>query len=89
MQDDFVPLLPYYAWIWELQCTDAWVSWYDGGAGRLQPVDSEPFVNDIYIHYTILEHSKIETLNKQNRVKVLWIQCPKGPRAILVEVPNG
>lgn len=86
IEDDFVPVIPSYAWLWLLKFTDAWVSWYDGGAGRLQPIDSEPWVDDIYVHYSVLQDSKIETLNKQNRVKVCWIECPKGPRAVLVEV---
>lgn len=86
LADDYVPLVPHIAWCGNIKFTDAWVSWYDNGQGRLQPVKSKPFVDDIYIHWTVLEQCKIETLNKQNRVAVAWIDTRKGPRAILVEV---
>jgi len=84
--DDFVPFIPHIAWCGNIKFTDAWVSWYDGSMGRLQPVESKPFVDDIYIHHTVLKISKIETLNKQNRVAVAWVHTSKGPRAIHVEV---
>ena len=83
---DFGPLLPEFArWACFYQ-VDGYVSWFNGRMGRIAPDGGEAFKDDIYIHSSTVEESKLTNLIKQTRVRAICVDTEKGPRAVAVEV---